>query len=220
MSNKKRSPLATEYLYKTQRGYYKNIYTKDKAIPWAGAFEEKWLYDTLDKIGPPGGRHALEIGTGHGRGAKILNERGWPTVALDYLFEPLAKAGGTTPEGRAGPLYVQGDAFEAPFAGRAFGLVLDWGVFHHIRRRDTHLFLNAISGLLSYRGLFLLGAFSTRFRHAGEGARKRNWTRHHGHYDRFSTREELLNVFGKIFQIESVRDDRKGFYHLMMIKRG
>ncbi len=219
MSEKKRSPLATEYLYKTQRAYYKDTYTKEKAIPWESAFEEKWLCNTLDQIGSPGGRYALEIGTGHGRGAKILSEKGWRTAGLDYLSEPLAKAVEINKNEKTGPMFVQGEAFEAPFADQTFGLILDWGVFHHIRRRDTALFLNAISGLLSGNGLFLLGAFSIGFRHAGEGERKRNWTRHHGHYDRFSTKEELRDTFGKKFTIKSVMDDQKGFYHLMMIKK-
>lgn len=219
MSKKTRSPLTTDDLYRTQRDYYKKTYKAGKTIPWERAFDDKWLYKTLDKIGPPNGRYALEIGTGHGRGAKILSEMGWRTVALDYLFKPLVEADNMSAHIKPGPLFVQGDAFEAPFADHSFHLILDWGVFHHIRRRDSTLFLSSISRLLSGNGLFLLGAFSTKFRHTGEVERKRNWTRHHGHYDRFSTKEELKETFESVFRIESVKDDLKGFLHLMMIKK-
>ncbi|MGK7346273.1 MAG: class I SAM-dependent methyltransferase [Candidatus Nitrospinota bacterium M3_3B_026] len=200
-------------LYKTQREYYKRVYSSGGPAPWDTAFDGEWLERKLKSLGLAGGRRALDLGAGRGRGARILKKAGWRVAAMDYLAEPLAGAKGRTD---GGAWLVQGDAFEPPFAPRSFDLALDWGVFHHTRRRDTAAFLRSVTALLKPSGVFLLGCFSTKFRHPGEKRRKRNWTRHNGHYDRFSTRSELRGLFSPFFLVDSIDEDPKGFYLLAM----
>lgn len=202
-------------LYETQREYYRRVYSSGRFAPWETAFDGKWLERTLRRLGPADGRMALDLGAGRGRGARILKKAGWRVAAMDYLAEPLAAA-----KEPGGAWLVQGDAFEPPFAPRSFDLALDWGVFHHTRRRDTAAFLRAVTALLKPSGVFLLGCFSTKFRHPGEKRRKRNWTRHNGHYDRFSTKSELRGLFAPLFRVDSIDEDPKGFYLLAMTLKG
>jgi SAM-dependent methyltransferase len=159
---------------------------------------------------------ALEIGTGTGRGSRVMAEAGYKTVGLDYLLEPLRQASQKKSEANKNPFYLQADVFKTPFTDESFDLILDWGVFHHIRRADTKLFLAVVTQLLKKDGRFLLGCFSTGFRHHGEKKRKRSWTRHRGHYDRFSTRKELRKIFTPFFIINSIAETNEGFYLIDM----
>ena len=204
-------------LYTTQKEYYRDAYSQAEAPPWDSAFDPLWLKRALKKIGPAKGRCALDLGTGHGKGASILKKAGWRAVGVDYLAEPLARARANT-AGRL--LLVQADALQPPFRERAFDLILDWDMFHHIRRRDADEYIGVVASLLAPSGKFLLGCFSTKFRHKGEKKRKRSWILHHGHYDRFSTKKELAACFSTLFAIDSIKEDPKGFYLVMMTLRG
>ncbi len=205
-------------LYRSQKEYYRDKYNESDDVPWNDAFDDRWLEDTARGIRRSGACNALEIGTGHGRGARILAEAGFMVVGVDYLYEPLVVAK-KYKNGHARPHYLQADIFSAPFAKNRFDVVLDWGVFHHILRSDTRLFLNHILRLLKNEGHYLLGCFSINFKHHESEKRKRNWIRHHGHYDRFSTKEELMKIFAPAFEINSLTEDPKGFYLLDMTKR-
>lgn len=222
--NNVRSTLVTGQLYRSQRHYYQQAYGSGQPAPWDTAFDGKWLEKTLKKIGRAKNRRALDIGAGNGKGAWIINNAGWRTFGLDYIFEPISAAatsgGGDVDTKHKRPVsFILGDVFEPPFSKNSFGLILDWGVFHHIRRSDSKNFLDTLSYLLAPSGVFLLGCFSRKFKHKGEGPRKRNWTRHHGHYDRFSSKGELVNFFSGQFSINSIEEDPKGFYLLTMTKK-
>ncbi len=214
------SDITKDALYVSQREYYRRTYENADTIPWDDAFDVEWLKRTLKKIGRPEGRTALEIGTGHGKGARILTEAGYIVAGIDYLLDPLQEAAKKNNEAGRAPFYIQADVFKPPFAGKMFDLVLDWGVFHHIRRADTKTFLDSIIRLLKVEGRFLLGCFSTKFRHNGEKNRKRNWTLHRGHYDRFSKKKELKKVFSPSFTINSFAENGQGLYLIDMTMRG
>jgi SAM-dependent methyltransferase len=213
-------PLASIALYAGQKEYYRNTYETSPSLPWDRAFDPDWLKSALAKLGPGKGKRALDIGAGKGRGSLILSANGYAVVGMDYLFEPLTTAQAVSHNRRNRPLFVNADMFASPFRNRSFDLALDWGVFHHTRRKDTGEYLRALKRLLKPGGVFLLGCFSTSFRHTGEGARKRNWLIHKGHYDRFSTREELVRVFSSSFRILSIKETQPGFFHLTMKLRG
>jgi len=210
--------IANDDIYVSQRKYYQRIYDSEVGTPWENAFDTGWLKKTLGTIGRRTGRWALEIGSGSGRGALALDEAGYHTVGMDYVFNPLVTA--TSRRGKKSrPLFVHADFFEYPFSGGVFDLALDWGVFHHIRRCDTEPYLETVSGILKKEGRYLLGCFSDKFKHKGEKRRKRNWLRHHGHYDRFFTRAELVKVLDPFFRIESITEDAGGFYLVHMTAR-
>jgi len=207
--------IAADELYVSQRDFYQRAYEAAGDIPWEGAFDGAWLENRLKTLGPARPGAALEIGTGQGRGAGIMARRGYRTVGIDYVHEPLPHAVENSRRHKK-IVFVQADLFEAPFRGGSFDVILDWGVFHHIRRSDTRIFIRAIVGLLRPGGAFLLGCFSTKFRHEGEKRRTRNWRRHHGHYDRFSTRAELKKIFDPLFAVNAIAEDAKGFYLIHM----
>ncbi|MDH5510406.1 MAG: methyltransferase domain-containing protein [Nitrospinota bacterium] len=204
-------------LHTTQKEYYRSLYASGQPVPWEDFFDGDWLRTRLGDGRRHHGKMALEIGAGKGRGAAILARGGYRCVAIDYLLEPMALA--SRPAGKGSPHFINADLFAAPFREGVFSLALDWGVFHHIRRKDTGLYISSVRHLLGQNGRLLLGCFSPRFRHPGEGRRKRGFTLHHGHYDRFSTRAELRKTFGPWFEITSMEERKAGYYLLDMTAR-
>ncbi|MDH5478153.1 MAG: class I SAM-dependent methyltransferase [Nitrospinota bacterium] len=209
--------MSLDSLYTTQKEYYRSLYASEQPEPWDRFFDGDWLKGRLGAKGANKGKLALEIGAGKGRGASILSNAGYRCVAIDYLLAPMTQA--PPPSGANSPCFVNADLFAAPFVDGVFNLALDWGVFHHIRRKETGLYIRAVRRLLGPDGRLLLGCFSTRFRHPGEGRRKRGFTLHHGHYDRFSTRTELKKTFGPWFIITSMEERKEGYYLLDMTAR-
>ena len=201
-------------LYDTQKEYYRSIYGSGQKAPWEDFFDGDWLKERLAECPPAKGMRALEIGAGMGRGARILAKAGYQCAAIDYLHGPLRQANAVK-SGRR-PVYINGDFLFPPFRKGFFNLALDWGVFHHIRRKDTRLYLDAVRWALEDGGKLLLGCFSTKFRHEGEEKRKRNFTLHKGHYDRYSTRRELKLIFSPHFRIRSMEERKEGYYLLDM----
>lgn len=206
--------LTKDSLYLSQRDYYRTEYESGAKPPWDSAFDQKWLEGLLKRRGPGGRRLALDMGTGHGRGARTLARAGYRVVGVDYVYGAVRKAAA---KGGRGILYAQADVFELPFQEEVFDFILDWGVFHHTRRRDARKLTGVVRRLLRKDGRWALGCFSTKFRHEGERKRKRNWTLHKGHYDRFSTKGELVRLFRPGFAINSITEDSGGFYLLDMV---
>jgi len=216
MSGRNVRDITKDELYVSQREYYSKTYRGGDPVPWEGAFDGAWLKKAARYKAKGSSCFALEIGTGTGRGARIMAEAGYMAVGIDYVLDPLKQAVQIENGAEQNPFYVQANMFKAPLADGSFDLVLDWGVFHHIRRADTKLFLNCVTRLLKKDGRFLLGCFSTKYRHPGERKRKRNWMRHRGHYDRFSTRKELRKIFSPLFIINSIAETGEGFYLIDM----
>ncbi len=213
-------PLPLEKLYVDQREFYRKIYESSSSPPWENAFDPDWLKQILRELGSAKGKRALDIGAGKGRGCSILASHGYAVAGMDYLFTPLSAAMDLKTAKGKHPVFVNADLFTAPFRDRSFDVALDWGVFHHIRRNDTGKYLQALTRVLKPGAIFLLGCFSTSFRHEGEKKRKRNWLVHKGHYDRFSTKRELIKTFAPLFEIASLKETRPGFYHIVMRLRG
>lgn len=216
----KSSSLPSAGLYADQKEFYRQAYETSPSAPWDNAFDQDWLKLTLQKLAPGKGKRALDIGAGRGGGSAILSANSYKTVGMDYLFTPLTDAGNLCRNKRNRPSFVNADLFANPFRSHSFDLALDWGVFHHIRRKETGDYLRALKRVLKPGGVFLLGCFSTSFRHKGEGDRKRNWLIHKGHYDRFSTRKELIRIFSHSFSILSLAETQPGFYQVSMKLRG
>ena len=200
-------------IYSTQKEYYAKTYANNEKEPWEEAFDALWLKNALKSYGLTKGKTALDIGAGRGRGSAILARAGYVTIGVDYLMPPLLSAKTVKNES---PYFVNSDIFHAPFADNSFSLILDWGVFHHILRNDTTHYISHIKNLLKPEGHLLLGCFSHKFKHNSGEKRKRNWTRHKGHYDRFSTRKELLAIFTPAFIIDTIDHDPKGYWLLSM----
>lgn len=206
--------LAGEKLYKNQNSFYKEAYEK-KETPWSTDGKPAApLVRAVRRISKKLKiKRALDLGCGEGRHTLHLNSAGFSVIGLELQANALERAKG---RGKKSLLYIRADLFLHPFKGESFDLLVDYGVFHHIRRRDTALYMKLITSLLSPGGYLLLSCFSRNFRHDGGKRYPRGFVIHDNHYDRFSSKREISDVFGKNFEIDEIESDSGGFLNSVM----
>jgi SAM-dependent methyltransferase len=164
----------------------------------------------------------LDLGCGEGRHAALFAGAGYQTIGLDYQAQALVRAGRLCKKNRAHLHWVVGDLFHLPLAQNSFDLLIDYGCFHHVRKRDTASYLRTILALLKPDGYFLLSCFSMRFKHHPKEKRKRDWLVHKGHYDRFFKKSSFRSIFGKSFRQLHIEEEQQAlyaFFHVWMQKK-
>jgi ubiquinone/menaquinone biosynthesis C-methylase UbiE len=143
------------------------------------------------------------MGCGEGR-HMILLKKIFPNskvVGFDILRTPLI----TTRQRISGfqSTYIAvADVFSIPFKSETFDVVLDFGVFHHVRKKMLRTYKRELMRVLKKGGYFLIGVFSTKFKHHINEVRKRHFIYHKKHYDRFFTEETLKQEFDFLKPIE------------------
>lgn len=192
---------------RTDRRYHARAYRSD---------QDGWSdLEALDRgtrrwLASPEGRppipRALDLGCGRGRIVDLLVREGYEAVGIDVLKEPLESPGN-------GSRYVRGDAFALPFDADSFGLVVDYGLLHHVRPRDVPRYRREVSRVLVASGRMFLSVFHREDDHAERGGR--TWVRHRGHYDRFFDQKALLGELGEAYSLLRSRTVRDGGHVLL-----
>ncbi len=179
-------------LYESQKIFFREAYRSNR-IGWPRTGASFLVRAALDQGFLSSGARVLEIGCGEGRNLQALRLGGCSVVGMDYLSEPLRTAKAT--ETNQVPL-VQGDLFAVPFRENVFDSILDWGVFHHLKKSERAQYPKWISRLVVPGGLMLLGAFSEQFRHHPGESRRQMFVRHRGHYDVFFDPDSFSRAMG------------------------
>ena len=151
----------------------------------------------------------------------MLARRGYAVTGLD--LEPLAlkRAAGHLRKAGLRATLVVGDALDLRFDSGSFGLVLDYGCFHHVLRKDWPRYRREIARVLKPGGHLMLSVFSTKFRHHPGERRTRNWIVHRNHYDHFFTPSEIRRAFAPAFSSRALLEELEGlngFYHVLLRK--
>lgn len=208
MKKEKLAAIAKNRAYAKQHRFYKKSYEKGGA-EWSGDGSPNPMFaGEIVRLKPKLKRKmALDLGSGEGRHSVFLRRHRFKVIGIEYQELALKNAAG---KGTDRLLYVRGDIFRIPLKPGAFDLVLDSGVFHHIRRKHTALYLELLQSMLVPGGYLLLSCFSTKFRHGNGKAYPRGFVVHKNHYDRFSTVPELRRVFSKRFEIVSIKSGSGG----------
>ncbi|MEE8431640.1 MAG: class I SAM-dependent methyltransferase [Candidatus Desulfatibia sp.] len=205
--------LVRDREYKKQHVFYKNAYVEN-CIPWAnGGRAAPFLWKALRKIKQRLTlKRALDFGSGEGRNSVAIERCGLKVIGVEYQQKALKIAQG---KGLKNILYVRGDIYRIPLKPDSFDVLVDYGVFHHIRRKDTKDYLDLIDSLLVSGGFYLLSCFASNFKHGNGKVYKRGFVSHKNHYDRFTSKTELKKVFGKSFEILEIETDKDRFLHLL-----
>jgi ubiquinone/menaquinone biosynthesis C-methylase UbiE len=170
---------------------------------------------------------ALDIGCGEGRHAIAMARLGLKVSAID--LSPIAVRKAEERSAQAGTTqfieFQQGNALILPFGDKAFDLVLDCGCFHHIVKGDWHLYFSNVQRVLKESGYFILGCFSTDYKHHEAETRSRKWLMHHSHYDRFFEPEDIRILLSSWSNLLSLKTERVGlqvFHYALaqLTKRG
>jgi len=137
-------------------------------------------------------------------------------TGVDY--EPLAlqRARRSAAAARAhGIVFRTADVFSLPFRPASFDIVLDCGCLHHQRKADWAAYRASILKVLKPAGFYVLSVFSPRFR-LFEGSR-REWQIAFGAYRRCFRRRDILELFGRQFNVLRIEEDADGgFYNVTM----
>ena len=208
-------------LYRRQRAYFNRAYVAEEH-GWPKEGTTPHVVKLLKRLGPGRGRTALDLGCGEGRHSILLAGKGYTVTGLDY--EPLAlkAARAAARRARTRARFVQGDALALRFPKESFDLVLDYGCFHHVLKRDWPLYRKNLVRILRPGGHLLISVFSTKFRHFPGERRTRPWLVHRGHYDHFFTSRTLRDALHRSFDIVGLIEEHEGlngFLHgLMRVK--
>jgi SAM-dependent methyltransferase len=167
----------------------------------------------------------LDIGCGEGRHTRLFARLGFQAVGMDY--EPVAiqralAIGRRESASKSRPRYIVGDVFALPFPEESFDVVVDYGCFHHVVRADTSRYMKGVASLLKERGYYFLTCFSTKFKHFPGERRSRKFIVHRGHYDRFFEKRDFQLLFGRLFEILDIEEEKDGlyvFFNLLMRKK-
>lgn len=201
-------------LYKTQKAFFRDAYRSDR-IGWPRTGASRIVRMAFERgyLGP--GSRVLEIGCGEGRNLRELCLGDCSVVGMDYVEEPLQTAKRSLPEKAT---LVQGDLFFLPFREKSFDTVLDWGVFHHLKKTERERYPKWLFRLVGSGGVVLLGAFSEKFRHHPDEVRRQMFVRHRGHYDVFFDRERFSRAMGPdwrlVWEGEENQEDDLSHYRL------
>ncbi|MEC4682589.1 MAG: class I SAM-dependent methyltransferase [Nitrospirota bacterium] len=198
-------------VYDRQKQFFSEAYRTGK-IGWPRTGHSRLVELLVASPWFLSGARVLEIGSGEGRNLLPFLERKCEVVAFDFIHEPLMVARERT--GREQHLqrigFVQGDLFSLPFREGSFDVVFDFGVFHHLRRRERLAYPRWISRILRAGGIAGLGVFSELFRHSPDENRTRFFVTHRGHHDVFFREHEIPHLLGRDFQMEASDTEETG----------
>ena len=207
--------------HEANRQYFREAYRtgehgwpEDKPSPYA--------VDYLKRVRRlvPGGK-LLDIGCGEGRHSFAAARLGFKVTAIDY--EPLAlQRARQFAETRriVGITFQKADVFRLPYPDSHFDVVLDYGCLHHQRKSDWPAYKRGILRVLKPEGYYILSIFSPKFR-MFRGSRRR-WHFAYGAYRRCFTRNEIVRLFDREFEVINMTEERGregGFWHVLMKRR-
>lgn len=208
-------------IYSSQKAYFAKAYeTGEHGWPVSEPSKSVVRFlETFRRECPSGS--VLDMGCGEGRHAALFSQHSYQTIGMDN--QPLAlKRARHLVRPNHHLYFVLGELFALPFPAHSFDVILDYGLFHHVRKRDTALYLTHVLPVLKSGGYFLLSCFSMKFRHYPGEKRTRDWLVHRGHYDRFFRKDSFKEIFSETFEILSVEEERQAlyvFYNVCMKKK-
>ena len=208
-------------IYGKQKDFFRKAYrTGEHGWPVEGPTPQ--VARLTRRLGRGRGRRALDLGCGEGRHTLLLARLGYEATGID--LEPLALRRARAFARRAGvrARFREGNALDLRFPDGFFDVVVDYGCFHHLVRRDWPRYRRGISRVLRPGGALILSVFSTKYRHHAGERRRRNWVVHRNHYDHFFTPAEIRRAFFKSFDISEILEEHEGlngFLHCLMRSR-
>jgi SAM-dependent methyltransferase len=200
---------------RANRSYFQKAYRTGRhgwevedPSPYAVAFLNR-----LTRVVPKG--TFLDLGCGEGRHAILAAKLGFRVTAVDY--EPLALERArrwARVKGAEGIIFRIADILKMPAPKAPFDVVLDYGCLHHQKKSAWPAYKAFVLSALRPGGFFVLSVFGPRFP-LFQGS-SRNWHIAQGAYRRYFTRDDILGLLGREFEIlEIIEEDgrRPRFWH-------
>jgi len=149
----------------------------------------------------------LDIGEGEGKYAIFFARHGFEGHGIHNSAEAIkrARAFASKTGVNESTHFRVGDAFELPYPGRFFDIVIDYGYLHHIRKGEWDTYLESILRVMKEDAFYMLTVYNLRDRHVS--GRKRHYVIHQGHYDYFFGKKELRELLMPFFEILKISEE-------------
>ena len=125
-------------------------------VPWDEALPPPEVMELAARL-PPG--RALDLGTGYGRAAIYLAQRGWQVDAVDFIPQAVAGAAARAQAaGVSGVTFHHAPITDMPFLRGPYDLALDVGCMHNLTPLELVSYRNELRRLLRPGAVYLLFA--------------------------------------------------------------
>jgi SAM-dependent methyltransferase len=171
-----------------------------------GLFEEAYLSLPPWDIGRPQGEiirlaeegeirgAVLDAGCGTGENALFLAGRGYGVTGIDAAGAAIRIAKEKSRERKVPAVFLEWDALEISGLGKRFDTVIDCGLFHVFLDGERRVYVDGLSSILVPGGTFRMLCFSE--------VEPGDWG------PRRVTQQEIREVFGRGWKVESIREAR------------
>jgi SAM-dependent methyltransferase len=160
----------------------------------------------------------LDLGCGNGRQAIPFAQVGLKSCGIDFSEEAVILAKKNAKINKIAIDFQVGDVLNLPYKNKEFGVILDSGCLHHLRKYQWREYLRNLNHVLKSDGYFFLICFSINsdrnIKKFTRGLKVRNWSLKNGHYNHLFYDWELEKLFQKDFVILKKEEMQKGDYPL------
>lgn len=139
----------------------------------------------------------LDIGTGDGRNIPILKRFCKKVVGIDFSKKAINLAKNRFPSTKFERLDMLTKKLKN--IGQ-FDFILDWGVFTHIRKKDTQKYLSKINKLLSPNGIYLVVIWD----YLSGPISKNGYFIKKGHYTKAYNLQELKKILKRYISLKLI----------------
>lgn len=168
----------------------------------------------------------LDLGCGGGRNIILFSKAGFTVSGVDFSKKAVELAKQNCSEHKISAELVLGDVLNLKFSDSSFDCLLDFGLFHHLRKTAYKCYFKNILRVLRNDGYYVLYAFSSRSNKTNRFNPKagRNWAVFLGHYYHYFSLSEIRKIFCRYFKIvktELIREKSRNlaFYLIVMQKK-
>lgn len=154
----------------------------------------------------------LDIGCGNSRNGVVLAKHGYEVEGVDISEEAIRLSQMNIKLNKINIKVGVGNFLKEKYKKGEFGVCVDSGLFHHLRRYQWKEYMESLNNALAEEGFFYLKAFSSE---SGElrkftPPKGRNYLKKNNHINRIFSKNEIEKIFGKNFEILNVLETSKG----------
>jgi len=200
-----------------QKKYYINLYERRKHAVWSQDDDENSYRIFLEKLGKNWilGQAVLDVGCGEGKYSLFLAEMGFKFVlGIDFVESAIAQA---IKYQKFNLQFLCRNLFEF-YTEEDFGLFFDRGVFSHLGKELTKIYLNKLDDIGSGNYKILLTCFAEEY-HLEESQKYEKLFYHNDLLFVKYTKHDLTKILGDKFRILKIVKDHKSnnrvFWHLL-----